>query len=441
MLTVERVKAISRLAVPFTVALSSTLLLALIDLGMVGTLGNTAVAAVGVSTFCYTLIVAFVIGIAPAVQGLVARRRGEGSKEPNCLPLNAGLLTSLAVGVPLTILCYVFSPFLISLISSDPKVAAVAIPYVRTLYLAIIAVGMNSAFRGYWSGIERPKIHMSMVLLMSAVNVVLNYILIFGHFGAPKLGVHGAAIGTVTALYTGLATNWIIAMRTIRGEGFLTAKPTPQLLSRVLKLGLPAMMQEFLFSAGYITFFWVVGRVGTPELAAANVLIRTTMVLVLLATALGYASATLVSRTVGEGDIPGAAQWGWDVGKLGVITITAMGLPLILFPERFLSLFFSDPYTISIAILPLRLVGITSGLGSLIYIFGYTLYSVGDGSRVVLVSFSTQWIFFLPLVWFVGLRLHSGLLQIWLVQMAYGALATALITAIWVNGRWKRLKI
>jgi multidrug resistance protein, MATE family len=92
-------------------------------------------------------------------------------------------------------------------------------------------------------------------------------------------------------------------------------------------------------------------------------------------------------------------------------------------------------------VLPLRMVAAMSGLGSLVYIFGYTLYSVGDGNRVVLVSFSTQWIFFLPLVWVVGPYLRSGLLQIWLVQMAYGLLATALITAIWIDGRWKRIKI
>jgi len=217
--------------------------------------------------------------------------------------------------------------------------------------------------------------------------------------------------------------------------------PERSLLTHIMKLGLPSTMQQFLFAAGYITFFWMVGRVGTAELAAASVLIRVTMVMVLLAMALGMASATLVSRTVGEGDVEGAAQWGWDVGKLGVITITALGLPLLLFPEFFLGFFLKDPHALAMAILPLRMVAVTSGAGSLIYIFGYTLYSVGDGNRVVLVSFSTQWIFFLPLVWVVGPYLHSGLLQIWLVQMAYGALATSLITAIWISGRWKRIKI
>jgi len=441
MLTKDRVNVISKLAFPFLIALSSTVLLALIDLAMVGTLGIITVAAVGMATFCETLVVASVTGLTPAVQGIVARRRGEGSTEPLCLPLNAGLLAAVIVGVPLTILCYASVPFCMSLITSDPQVTAVAIPFLRILYFGLVAIGLINAFEGHWAGVERPKIYMTVILVISGLNIGLNYALIFGHFGLPALGARGAAIGTTAALYVGVLLNCAIAFVSLRKHGFLKAMPERSLLTHIMKLGLPSTMQQFLFAAGYITFFWMVGRVGTAELAAASVLIRVTMVMVLLAMALGMASATLVSRTVGEGDVEGAAQWGWDVGKLGVITITALGLPLLLFPEFFLGFFLKDPHALAMAILPLRMVAVTSGAGSLIYIFGYTLYSVGDGNRVVLVSFSTQWIFFLPLVWVVGPYLHSGLLQIWLVQMAYGALATSLITAIWISGRWKRIKI
>jgi multidrug resistance protein, MATE family len=435
MLTTERVKTIARLAIPFTVAISSEFVLALIDLAMVGRLGNIAVAAVGVSVFCYTFAFAFLTGIPPAVQGIAARRRGEGSSEPLALSLNGGIAVALLVGLPLAALCYVLTPYIFALISSDPNVTAAGVPYLRTLFLGIAGVGINGAFRGFWSGIEKPRVVMSIVFMMSALNVILNYTLIFGHFGAPQLGVRGAAIGTVISIYVGVVANVVLGFLYVRREGFLTARPRPALI------GLPASMQELFFSAGYIVFFWMVGQVGTSELAAANVLIRIAMILVLLAMALGVASATLVSRTVGEGDVAGAARWGWDVGKLGVISITLLGLPLVLFPRQFMSLFLTDPHTLSISILPLQLMALTCGLGSLIYIFGYTLYSVGDGNRVVLVSFSTQWIFFLPLVYLVGPYFKGGLLHIWIVQMAYGTLATALIVAIWMNGRWKRITI
>jgi|HubBroStandDraft_1064217.scaffolds.fasta_scaffold33758_2 multidrug resistance protein, MATE family len=440
MLTTERIKTISKLAFPIGVALSSTLVMSLIDLAMVGRLGDRAIAAVGLSAFSFTLVLAFVLGIEPAVQGLVARRRGEGSTEPTCLPLNGGLLTALIVGIPLTIICCLFSSFFFSLISSDPEVTKIGVPFLRTLYIGIIAVGINVAFKGYWAGIEKPYVFMGIALLMDGLNILVNYILIFGHFGAPALGATGAAIGTVSSLYVGVMVNVAITYFRFRKEGFLNVKPEGSLLARIFKLGLPATLQTFFYSAGYVVFFWLVGQVGTTELAAASVLVRIAEVLLLLALSLGSASATLVSKTAGEGDFAAAAQWGWDSGKLGVIGITLLGLPLVLFPRLFLSIFLSDPHTMSIALIPMRLVGATAGMGSLIWIFAYTLSSVGDGNRVALLSFCMQCVF-LPLVWIVGPYLHYGLLQIWLVQISYGALATVLITAIWADGGWKKIKV
>jgi len=441
MLTIPRIKAISKLAFPISIALSSNLVMSLIDLAMVGRLGNHAIAAVGLSVFSNSLVLAFVNGIAPAVQGLVARRRGEGSTEPRCVPLNGGLLTALVVGTPLTIICYLFSSLFFSLISSDPEVTRIGVPFLRTLYTAIIAVGMNAAFKGYWAGMEKPNVYMLIALFMNCLNVFVNYVLIFGHFGAPALGAIGAAIGTVSSLCVGVIINFGIVFFRFRNDGFLRAKPEGALLTRIFQLGLPATLQEFFFSAGYIAFFWLVGQVGTAELAAASVLVRISLVLLIMAGSLGMASATLVSKTVGEGDLAGAAQWGWDSGKLGVIAITLLGLPLLLFPRLFLPIFLSDPHTISIAVIPLRLLAATAGLGSLIWVFAYTLYTVGDGNRVMMISFSTQWMFFLPAVWLVGPHLHYGLLQISLVQQVYGLIATVLITAIWADGRWKRTKI
>ncbi len=441
MITRQRVATITKLAFPVGIALSSNIVMSLIDLAMVGRWGNSALAALGLSVFSNTLVLAFVAGIVPAVQGIVARRRGEGSTELRCLPLNGGLVVALLVGIPLTIVCYLCTPVFFSFISSDPAVTRVGVPYLRTLYTAISAVGMNNAFQGYWTGMERPKVYMMIALFMDSLHVFLNYILMFGHFGAPALGATGAAISAVISIYTGVIINSALAYSWFRADGALTARPSGSLLALIFKLGLPANLQSFFYSAGYLVFLWLVGQVGTMELAAANVVVRVSLVLLLLAISLGNASATLVSKTIGEGNLAGASAWGWDSGKLGIIGITLLGLPLFVFPRLFLSIFLADPQTISIAVIPLRLVAATAGMGSLIYIFAYTLLSVGDGNRVMMISFSTQWLFFLPAVWFVGPHLHYGLLQISLVQTAYGCIATVLITAIWADGRWKKVKV
>jgi multidrug resistance protein, MATE family len=441
MITIERIKTISKLAFPIGIALSSTLMLAVIDLAMVGRLGNNATAAVGLSVFSYSIVLAFVAGIVPAVQGLVARRRGEGSTEPDCLPLNGGLLIALVVGILLTLVCYLCTPLLFSLISSDPEVTKIGVPFLKILSITFVAGGIINAFDGYWSGLEMPKVLMLIGLLMNCLNAFGDYVLIFGHFGAPALGATGSAISTALSLYVGVITSFAITYSHCRKGGFVNVRPEWSLLTRIFKLGLPATVMQFFFWAGSLVFLWLVGRVGTAELAASNVLLRIAIILTLLPIALGNAAATLVSKTLGEGDLVGAARWGWDAGKLGVIGISLLGLPLVLFPRLFLSFFLTDPHTILIAVIPLRLVAATSGVGSLVHIFMYILYSVGDGYRVTMISFSTQWIFYLPAVWFVGPYLHHGLLHIWLVQAAWGSIVTVLITAVWADGRWKTIKI
>jgi len=441
LLTRDRVLTISKLALPVSVALSATMMMSLVDLAMVSPLGNEATAAVGLSVFAHTLLLAFVGGLRPAVQGLVARRRGQGSTEATCLPLNGGLLGALIVGIPLSIIGYALAPYFFSMVSSDPGVIRTGIPFLRVLYVAAVAAGMNLAFQGYWTGMERPHVFMSIALFTNVLNFCGNYVLITGRFGAPALGATGAALSTLISLHIGVIVNAVLGWARLRKDGFLTAKPDRALMKRIFGLGLPASAQEFFRSAGFVAFYWIVGQVGTAELAAVNVQVRVSMVLGILAVSLGTASATLVSRTMGAGNPAGAAEWGWDTGKLGVIVITLLALPLVVFPEFFLSIFLSDPRSIAIALRPWQLVMGMVGLGSLIYIFAYTLVTVGDGKRVALISFGTQWLVFLPAVWIVGPFLHYGLLQITYVQVVYGALSAALITTIWAQGRWQKIAL
>jgi multidrug resistance protein, MATE family len=439
--TSERIRTILKLAFPISLAQSSTLSMALIDLAMVGRLGNKAVAALGLSVFSNTFILASMDGLNSSIRGIVARRRGESSTEAKCAPLNAGLLIAVMVGTPLVIICCLLSSFLFSLISSEPDVTKVGIPFFRVLCFGIPAAGMHNAFNGHWTGIEKPRVYTSIVFFMTSLNAFLNYMLIFGHFGAPAMGATGAAISTAISLYAGVVINCLIVYFRFRNDGFLTAKPERSLVMRIIRLGLPINVAAFFGASGYVIFLKMVGQVGTAELAGANVLVRVTMILNIVAISIGMATATLVSRTVGEGDPVGATEWGWAAGKLGIIGLTLAGLPVLLFPTVFLSVFLSDAHTMSIANAPLRIEGAMAGILSLSYIFAFTLNSLGDGKRIMIVYLSTQWLILLPMAWLVGPHLHYGLLQLWLVQMAYGVVATVLITGLWINGNWKTIKI
>lgn len=412
-----------------------------IDLIMVGELGNNAVATLGLAGVIHLFVMAFLVGIAPAVQGIVSRRAGERSTEAKCLPLNGGMLLALIIGLPITLIYYLATPFIFSLVSSDEQITNLGIPYLKALSISIVAIGIVSAFEAYWTGIAKVKICMFVSIITNLINILLNYIFIYGEFGAPALGVTGAGIASTLSVYISVLIYCAITFFYFKNDGFLTVKPRANLLIQISNMGLPVSMQQIFFAAGSVVLFWMYGSIGASELAAASILIRVSMIMMLVATALGKVSGVLVSNSLGQGDVAGAVQWGWDTGKLGVFAITLMGLPLFIFPGEFLSLFLKDAHAVEIAIIPLQLTALTTGLVSLSFIFATTLFSIGDGSRVMIASFGLRWFLFIPVVWLVGPYLNYGLLQVWIVQVVYGLILVAVITAIWIDGRWKHIKL
>jgi MATE family multidrug resistance protein len=441
MLNKPRAKVILDLAIPLTIGLSSTFIMAIVDLAMVGGLGTAAVAAVGLAGFANALICALLTGVTPAVQAIVSRRLGEGSTEPACLPLNAGLLMALAGGVPLALLCFFLAEPAFALMSSDPEVARNGVPYLKALLIGMPIVGLADAFHGFWAGVGRTRVYMFNILFVNVLNAALGYALIFGHFGLPALGATGAGIASTLAVLAGMIFYAVKTHLHYKGQGLLRVMPSMALVKRMMMIGIPAVMQAGLFALGYLVYYWIVGRMGTNELAVTNVLTRVTVLTNLFAQALGMTAITLVSRALGEGDPEGAEQWGWDTAKIGVIWISFLAAPLVIVPDACLAIFLSDPATRAMGLVPAQLTGLCLGVASMIYVFASTLISLGDGKRVMIVSFSTQWLLFLPGVWLVGVYMDGGMMGITYVQMAYGLLATALITSFWRDGRWKNIAI
>lgn len=438
----DRAYKIFKLALPVTLGLASSFVMVFVDLAMVGSLGPVALAAIGLGGFSFTFVLASVLGVAPAIQGIVAKSADASSDRKDnklCEPLNAGLLLVFIIGVPLTLLCIWITPSFFSLLSDDPLVVIDGTKYLQVILVAVVGAGMIQAFEGFWAGISKTHIYMFNIFFVNGLNIFLNYIFIFGNFGSPAYGTMGAAIGSVVAIYAGVFLYILTTFFYFRKDKFLSIWPNKDLVLRIFSTGLPESIRDALFSLGYLVFYWLVGQMGTSELAAMNVLIRIALVMAVFPIALGVAASTLVGEAVGRGDLSDANRWGWDVSKIGFFWVTVIGMPLWLFPSNVLSLFIVDPNVIKIAITPLQLTGALTGVTSLIFIFAYVLVSLGDGVRVLLVSVGTQWLLFLPAVWLVGPYLNYGLLEIWLVQTTYALTATAMITALWCDGRWKKI--
>ncbi|AUM11158.1 MATE family efflux transporter [Ketobacter alkanivorans] len=429
------------LALPIMAGMLSQSILNIVDTWMVSSLGSDALAAVGMASNTNYLASAAVIGLGAGVQAMVARRRGENNETAMALPLNAGLSIALLMALPLFLVFYLGAAPLMAFLIDDPLVAPIAADYFGIRIVGIFALGMNFSFRGYWNGVNRSTVYMRTLIVMHVCNVVLSYGFIFGAFGFPELGVYGAGLGTSLALYIASVLYLIQCWMYSRGHGFLAVMPRWPQIRDTLKLALPNSIQQVFFAGGLTMLFWIIARVGTPELAVGHVLITIILFLILPSMGLGMAATSLVSQALGRGDAEDAHRWGVNITLLGMVLLWVIALPLVVVPDLILSTFFHEPELIDLARAPLQITGLFIGLDACGIILSQALLGAGASSAVMKISIILQWAFFIPAAFIVGPVLGYGLLGIWLFQLIQRLLQAIIMARQWKSRTWATIKI
>lgn len=424
------------IALPIIGGMVSQNILNLVDAAMVGSLGDAALAAAGMGSFVNWLCFAAILGLASAVQAMASRRLGEGQTSEVAKPLNAGLLLALLIGMPAAALMIGLAEPILAVLLNDPEVLALAIPYLQIRLLGMSGVGMNFAFRGFWSAVERTRFYLISLLVMHALNIFLNWVLIFGNLGAPAMGVSGAATATTLAIYIGTLMHLGFGLLHARHWGFMRTLPSLARFRTLLAIALPASTQSLFFSGGMVALFWVIGQIGTAELAAAHVLMTLVLAGLLPSMAFGLAAASLVGQSLGREQPHDAWRWAWQVTQLATGVAIVMGTVVLLFHRPILGLFLHDPDTLSLAVLPLMLAAIGMMIDATGTVLMNAHHGAGDTRRIMLVSVTLQWGCFLPLAWLLGPGSGGGLLAVWLAWAGYRLLHTAAMITLWQRGAW-----
>lgn len=444
----DRDQRILTLALPIIGGMVSQNVLNLVDTAMVGTLGDAALAAVGTGGFANFLAIAFVTGLSTGVQAMAARRKGEGRDDETAVPLNGALVLAALVSLPVTVALWFVVPVAYPVLNPDPEVIAGGVPYLQARILAMVAVGMNFSFRGYWNAVDLSRLYLRTLMLMHACNIFLNWVLIFGNLGMPALGAEGAGVASAIATYVGTGYYFVLGRKHAAAGGFLRGLPSRETFATIIRLALPNGLQQLSFAAGFTMLFWIIaqaglaaGRDATSEVAAANVVINVTLVALLPGLGLGIASASLVGQALGRKDPDDARRWGWDVVRVAAVVMTVLGLPMLAVPDLVLSPFLHDPHTLELARGPLRLVGAMIVVDSVGMVLGNSLMGAGATRAVMVVSVVTQWGMFLPIAYVVGVVLGHGLMGVWLVQVGYRAASAAVMVVLWRRGSWASIEV
>jgi putative MATE family efflux protein len=436
-----RRKRIFGLALPIIGGMLSQNVLNLVDTGMVGTLGDEALAGVGLGGFANFLFSAFILGLSAGVQAMAARRVGEGRWSETAIPLNGGLLLALWMAVPWSAFLITFAWDFFPVLTSDTAVVEQGVPYLRARLVAMFAMGMNFAFRGYWNAVDKSILYMRTLISMHVVNIVLNWVLIFGNLGAPALGATGAGVASAIATIFGTVSYLLLGRSYASDSGFLRGLPSRETLRTILRIAVPAGTQQFFFAGGMTVFLMMVARMGTPELAATKVIIDLILVGILPGIGFGLAAASLAGQALGRDEPDDAKRWGWDVVKIALFVVATFSLPAVLFPELMLSIFIHDPETLAIAKNPLRVAAGFLFVDAVGMVLMNALTGVGDTKRVMVIAIGAQWLIFLPVVYLVGPVLGLGLVAVFSTQALYRGLQAVVFGSMWQRGAWQRIEL
>ena len=440
----EPAKRVSELAVPVILGSVSYTLLSAVDTIMLGRLGEAPLGASGIAGVFFFAIVFAIGSVSVGVQVLTARRFGEGELTHCGDVLRAGLILSVAVGLPLSVAAPWIAKFAAPLLSRDPLVARLGADYLEfRLYGAAFSF-LGWTYAAFFAGIGRTRYQLQSSIIVTVVNVVLDYGLIFGRLGMPRMEVAGAALASTLAIAAGVAYYFAVSLTArirrefapYRGRVALAAWIRP-----ILRLSSPIAAQRVMSHGSWFAFFFVVSRIGTVELAATNVIRSIYSLTIMLAAGMGTAASSLVGQSLGAGRPDDAERYAWEATRLAAYTMGVMGLLFILAPGALLRVYTAEPTVIAAGRGPLFWLGFVQVFAGAALVLSQSLQGAGNTRFVFWTEFCVCVFVYLPTVYLLGLRTSLGLSGAWVGEYVYWTILSLVMALKFRDGAWKHIRV
>lgn len=381
----------------------------------------------------------------------VAQFHGAG-KRLSCARSLTQCFWLLSLTVPLTLLAMPLGHFLIGVSGHAESVAAAERSYFDIMMVGGLLLPLGAALDGYFTGRGFTKLVMWLSVAGSALNILLDWLLIYGHWGFPELGVAGAAYATAGSFGAFVAIKAAIAFRepVFRGQRRRAAFAFDRALSlRILRYGIPAGLHVLLDMLTFTFFVFVIGREDVADamgFGASNVCFNINHLLFAPLLGIGMGAGILVGNYQGAGDGNAADRAGWSSIYIGWIFMGTALLLLALFFRPAVGLFISDRTSFdpeAFVALCRVLVAILSSwcmFDAANVIAGGALKGAGDTRFVMGTGIAAGFGFWMPMVIVVA-RFRPSVVNLWLTLPPYVLLLAAVFLHRWWRGKWREIRL
>ena len=418
-------------------------LIGMIDSAMVGRLGATELAAVGFGTIWIWVIFSLLLGTAQGIQTFVAQADGAGESRVCGAWVWQGFYAVIPVGLLMTIACAWITEPALAWLGPSPELQARAAEYIYPRLVGEFFYVVMFVFMSFFRGLEDMRTPLYVVIFVVLLNGVFDYLLIFGSFGFPEMGVAGAGTATAIATTSGAVVLFAVFQRRLTAERYHTRPIAPNTAQiwRFLRTSAPIGGQESMGIASFAVFNTLVARMGDNAMAASQAFFMLLSLSFMQAIGISIASSTLVGRYVGAGDPDSAANAHHSALKLGICLAVLVGVLFIAIPGPLMRIFTNDPEVIALG-RPLLLLGA-------FYQFMYAAYFVAQGS--LRGAGDTRWAFaaevilgwglFIPTAYYFGVVAKGGLMGAWYGGSIYVFVLSVLFLWRFRSRAWLKIQI
>ncbi|WP_264299372.1 MATE family efflux transporter [Sulfurimonas paralvinellae] len=411
----------------------------LIDMLMVGTVSVAALAAVGMSMqfmmIVNVLMTLFVVG----GNALISRFIGQGRKKRASALLFSLVLLALALSVVISIAGYFGAYNFYSWMGATAAVVQEGGTYFRVISLGISVIFLDTLLYNALSAAGDTKSSLYIKLASSALNAGLNYLLIFGHFGFPELGIEGAAIATVIAYSFNNVAYYVLIKKMNAKLDFLPIIRWKD-IKRVLKVGYAGAIDRGVSSLSFLFFVSIITAYGTAELAGYQVGLRVEGIAFMPGFGFAIAAMALVGQNIGKKDFDKAYNMGIISGRIAYVFMGSVGLVMILFPEYLVHFFTKDALTIAVASKYLILVGLAQIPLAIMFVYSASLRGAGATKTTLKVNLLSLWVFRL-IPSYIAYKMGFGIVVIFAIMNLETLIKGIIYWRIYSTRTWLHTKV
>lgn len=436
-------REIWRVAYPILLTLLVQNLIQVIDTAFLGRVGEVELGASAIAGIFYVALFTIAFGFSTGSQILIGRRNGEKRYDKIGEIVIWGILFLWVMALIIFLFTKFFSEPILEKLLSSQNVLNASIEYLDWRIFGLFFSTANVMFRAFFVGITKTKILTANAVIMALANVLFDYLLIFGNWGFPEMGIGGAALASVIAEAASTLFFIVYLFLTVDfrkyGFSFLFWKRF-KIIRNILNVSLSLMIQYFLSLSTWLIFFLCIERMGETTLAISNIVRSFYMIIGIPVHALASTANTLVSNTIGAKKQEEVISLIWKISRFSLLIASVFIFVIGVFPEVSLSIYTSDVDLISqsvsslyviLAVLPVMAVG---------NIFFNSVSGTGNTRSALLIEITTL-VLYCFWIWFTAIHLQAPLAVCWTTELIYAFFIGLFSFIYFKRGNWGNKQI